>query len=164
MLRKIWRVTECTYRDPRYVNVSDQSSILTHETRMLISINWEGFFSQHLITMVKFHWIMCNYGADQSCDIWMCLFSSCFFVFHQFIFLSLWFHYDYFEHNWFLSAITWYVHDPRQEKQIWHFNLIFQVTCVGQFSQLLWCFFLGVPWKNCHWLFAPIFFLTSPHV
>ena len=29
-----------------------------------------------------------------------------------------------------------------EDKQIWHFNLIFQVTCVGQLSQFLRCLFI----------------------
>ena len=36
----------------------------------------------------------------------------------------------------------WQVRDERQDRQIWHLNLIFQVTCVRQLSQFLRCFHL----------------------
>ena len=32
------------------------------------------------------------------------------------------------------------VRDERQDRQIWHLNLTFQVTCVGQLPQFLRCF------------------------
>ena len=86
------------------------------------------------------------------------------FLLHQFIFLSLWFHNDYFEHNWLLSAITLYVHIPQTGKRDLIFNLIFQVTCVGQLSQSCDVFSRVYLEKIVIDFLHQIFFLTSPHV
>ena len=35
-----------------------------------------------------------------------------------------------------------------QDRQIWHLNLTFQVTCKGQLSQFLQCFIHGMKWNT----------------
>ena len=39
--------------------------------------------------------------------------------------------------------------DERQDRQTWHLNLTFQVTCKGQLSQFLRCFIHGLEWITC---------------
>ena len=41
-----------------YVNVSDQSSIFTQETKMLISVCWKCFLAFNVLNMTKLHIII----------------------------------------------------------------------------------------------------------
>ena len=45
------------------------------------------------------------------------------------------------------------VRDERQDRQIWHLNLTFQVTCVGQLSQFLRCFIIPLTWSCFNFYF-----------
>ena len=58
----LWRIVIACWL---YVNMWDQSSIFTHETRMLISILWKCFLAFNVLNMTRTDsWIQQNFGLS----------------------------------------------------------------------------------------------------